>query len=167
MKLATQKSIFILLIVLIGIIGTYLVLRISLPQNSAKLLELTLDVPASIRVGEEVTLKLHVKNSSDQAITIELGGNPAHAFVISDMNGKQLWDSRAVHDLSLSSKTFSSGEEVIYETRLDKYLWNPLPNSYPDIPIPSTPGVYTIQGFLYQGQNMPILSSSLHTFEIR
>jgi hypothetical protein len=107
----------------------------------ASALTIWLEVPAEVRAGEIVPLKLKLKNSSDRPVELTLGGRPAYDFVVARPGGTEIW--RWLHGQEiqaiLEQKALSPGEELEFAAE-----WGQKDNTGTQV----QPGSYFVRGIL-------------------
>lgn len=169
MQTKNKRIILYLGFIFILAVAVYLVVRFAFSSNPSDPLQLSLEAPREITIEQVAVFKLHVKNVSKQATEFDLGGQPPHGFIISNSIGTDVWNSREagiVQDM-LGHQKLGAGKEAVFETTINTESWNPLPNVFPSLPLPKTPGVYFIRGELHRGQNDPVLRTPSQELEIQ
>lgn len=102
---------------------------------------LTLEAPDEVEEGQTVNLKLIWRNLTDKAVELTLGGRPAHDFVLTTNEGKQIWrwlEGEMVQQI-LEIKTVDPGQKLEFTLE-----WQPVDQAGAALP----PGRYLVQGIL-------------------
>lgn len=97
-----------------------------------------------------------------------MGGIPAHSFIITDLYGREVWDSRKTQIILLPSAhpRLAPGEAIDLETVIRYENWNPRTDPYFYEPLPSRPGYYFIYAIVDRGQKELDLRSSRQLIKI-
>ena len=75
-------------------------------------LTLGLEVPASVRIGTPVSLKVTVQNTNKRPVALTLGGRPPYDVVVTTPDGQEVWrwsHGEAIQAI-LERKTLKPGE---------------------------------------------------------
>ncbi len=117
------------------------------------LFELRLDVPAEARLGGTLPLKLRLKNRIGLPITLPLGGDPPHDFVVTNAEGSEVWrwTFGKVVTLLLVLKPLAGGEEIELEGQ-----WSLANNEGEPVP----PGTYSVRGTVHAGDPVRLLETA-------
>ncbi len=77
---------------------------------------LQLDAPAEAPAGTAVRLKLTLRNSGKQPVSVMLGGRPPSDFVVTAPDGAEVWrwSTDQVIQAILEMKTLQPGEQLEY-----------------------------------------------------
>lgn len=104
-------------------------------------LSFRVEVNPQVEVGELVPLKLTVENVSDQPVTLYLGGEPPHDFVLTTPEGTEVWHSlcKQIVLTVLGIKTLVPAEKLEFTAEWDQVYNN-------GDPVP--PGAYLVRGVL-------------------
>jgi Intracellular proteinase inhibitor len=100
-----------------------------------------LEVPAGVRVGTPVPLKVTLQNTSNRPIALTLGGRPAHDFVVTTPDGQEVWrwsHGEAIQAI-LELKPLKPGETLQFTA-----AWGQRDNG--GRPVPA--GMYWVRGVL-------------------
>ena len=101
----------------------------------------SLDVADQVSYGETVSMKLTLRNVSDEPVDFLTGGRPPHDFVVSTPDGEQVWHWKCakIIQLPLDNQTLQPGEEMEFEGE-----WEQVDNRGEPVP----PGTYQVRGVL-------------------
>ena len=101
----------------------------------------SLDMVPQASYGETVRMKLTLRNVSDEPVSFSLGGSPPHDFVVTTLDGEQVWHwkcSRIILAL-LGNETLEPGEALEFTGE-----WEQVDNRGEPVP----PGTYLVRGIL-------------------
>jgi Intracellular proteinase inhibitor len=102
---------------------------------------LRLEIPSEVRAGEPLPLKMAYKNLSYRPVQLTLGGRPAHDFIVTTPEDKEVW--RWTHGAKilqiLEVKLLRPKGQLQFTAE-----WNLVDNSGVVI----APGIYLVRGIL-------------------
>ena len=113
------------------------------PPNESflRVIDYSLEVVSQASYGETVPMKLRLRNVSDGSVSFFLGGRPPFDFVVSTVDGEQVWYWKCakITLLPLDRKTLEPGEDMEFVGE-----WEQVDNRGE----PVSPGVYLVRGVL-------------------
>ena len=101
----------------------------------------SLELKERVSYGETVRMKLTLRNASDEPVYFFTGGRPPHDFVVSTLDGEQVWHWKCAKIIQqpLDSQTLEPGEEMEFTGE-----WEQVDNRGEAVP----PGTYLARGVL-------------------
>ena len=104
-------------------------------------IDFSLEVEDQASYGETVSMKLTLRNVSDEPVDFLTGGRPPHDFVVSTLDGQQVWHWKCAKTIlhPLDSQTLEPGEEMEFTGE-----WEQVDNRGEAVP----PGTYLVRGVL-------------------
>lgn len=101
----------------------------------------SLEMEGRASYGETVSMKLTLRNVSDEPVDFLTGGRPPHDFVVSTPDGEQVWHWKCAKVIQqpLDSQTLQPGEEMEFTGE-----WEQVDNRGEPVP----PGTYFVRGVL-------------------
>ena len=104
-------------------------------------IDYSLEAVSQSPYGDTVSLKLKLRNTSDEPVQFFTGGRPPHDFVVTTANGEEVWNWRRAKIilLPLDRRTLQPGAEPEFTGE-----WEQVDNRGEPVP----PGTYLIRGVL-------------------
>ena len=104
-------------------------------------IDYSLEAPSQVAYGETVRMKLTLRNISNEPVLVPMGGIPSHDFVISTIEGENIWRwqcGQVILDI-MGGETLEPGEELEFAGG-----WEQVDNRGEPVPA----GTYLIRGAL-------------------
>jgi hypothetical protein len=104
-------------------------------------LTLELEVPASVRVGTPVSVKVTMQNTSNRSVALTLGGRPPYDVVVTTPDGQEVWrwsHGEAIQAI-LELKTLKPREALEFAA-----VWGQRDNAGTPVPV----GTYRVRGMV-------------------
>ena len=113
-------------------------------QEFLDAIDYSLEAVSKVPYGDTVSLKLKLRNTSDEPVQFFTGGRPPHDFVVTTANGEEVWNWQCAKIilLPLDRKILKPGEELEFTGE-----WEQVDNRGEPVP----PGTYLIGGVLKNG----------------
>ena len=104
-------------------------------------IDYSLEAVSKSSYGDTVSMKLKLRNTSDEPVQFFTGGRPPHDFVVTTANGEEVWNWQCAKIilLPLDRRTLQPGEELEFTGE-----WEQVDNRGEPVP----PGTYLIRGVL-------------------
>ena len=104
-------------------------------------IDYSLEAVSKSSYGDTVSMKLKLRNTSDEPVQFFTGGRPPHDFVVTTANGEEVWNWQCAKIilLPLDRRTLQPGEELEFTGE-----WEQVDNRGESVP----PGTYLIRGVL-------------------